>query len=494
MSLVRAFLLIAVGIGSAPTTVSPATGQNSPARIRLEGYARLADVISGGFRHGNCVRIRVGDRTYFNNLDDGPETAGLYVVALYDRKVLLQEQYNTFGSRVASGRFAADIDRLPRGAFVVIAAKDEPTRQFDSAAQKALRGIGARIGLENQAFRTSYLCLGLKGLPRGEAIEKLGLERLEHIGADVNLAKRFALPGPHEGLMIGETEVLYYVPSTYDPRNARYLFTIHGAGDWHRPGALTLIAQFKKTAENHNLILIAPSFDAIFRRPLDSDRDLDGRGRLRDRGVVRDWHLWGFTKLVNRHNGNRSDLKLLEIHEYFNERLLRRKQFLLYGHSGGGQFVARFLMFHAGVVEKAVISSAGSYAFPDRSRDFPYGLRMDDLAVTFGAQVLAESLQLSAKEQDARLNQLLDLRVYVLAGDRENVADGQPERSWQGKHVLDRAHRFVGALKLEDRRLKELGARSKQKPFGVELYVMRGVGHDSAAAAKAAIELLFPSR
>ena len=41
-----------------------------------------------------------------------------------------------------------------------------------------------------------------------------------------------------------------------------------------------------------------------------------------------------------------------------------RKGYMIYGHSAGGQFVQRFMLFHdSPYVEKAIISSPGWYTF-----------------------------------------------------------------------------------------------------------------------------------
>ena len=51
-----------------------------------------------------------------------------------------------------------------------------------------------------------------------------------------------------------------------------------------------------------------------------------------------------------------------------------RKGYMIYGHSAGGQFVQRFMLFHdSPYVEKAIISSPGWYTFPDLAQTYPYG-------------------------------------------------------------------------------------------------------------------------
>jgi hypothetical protein len=298
--------------------------------------------------------------------------------------------------------------------------------------------------------------------------------------------------GMHEGLKLGKTEVIYYIPKNFDPENAEYLFGIHGAGDWHRPGAINRIHQFRKIADAKNLVIIAPAFDCIFKRSLNRKKDFDEKGKLKDKTIIKDWYLWDFARLLNKRNQYRSDLKLIQIFNFFNKYLMKREKFHLYGHSGGGQFVVRFIIFHPKLVSKVAASSAGSYVFPDYNIDYSYGLRMDNLKKIFGRQIKTQGIKLSVHALERRVDQMLDLKLFIIAGENDTKIDNRPDRSWQGKHRLERAQNFYKAMKTEDQRLKQKGIRSKSKPFQFEVHVMPGKGHDSAAAAQKAIELLFP--
>ena len=181
-----------------------------------------------------------------------------------------------------------------------------------------------------------------------------------------------ATPGIHEGLKIGEMEVIYYIPKYFDPNTAQYFFGIHGAGSWHRPGAMNRIHQFKNIADIENLVVIAPAFDCLLNWPI-------GEEGLDEVGIVKDTYLSDFINLVNKRNEHRTDLKLIETFEFFNKHLMKRKKFHLYGHSGGGQFVSRFIMFYPELLDKVGISSPGSFVFPRRDINYPYGLKLDSL-------------------------------------------------------------------------------------------------------------------
>jgi len=323
------------------------------------------------------------------------------------------------------------------------------------------------------------------------SIQAANLERVN----DVSMSTSFNImepkvnvtPGIHEGLKIGETEVIYYIPKYFDPNTSEYLFGIHGAGAWHRPGAMNRIHQFRNIADIENLVVIAPAFDCILNRPL-------GKKGFKEKGIIKDTYLADFINLVNKRNEHRTDLKLIETFEFFNKHLMKREKFHLYGHSGGGQFVSRFIIFYPELLDKVGISSPGSFVFPRRDINYPYGLKLDSLEKSFGRQIKADDLKLTDSELDQKLNQVLDLKLFIIAGEDDTWIDNRPERSWQGKHRFERAQNFYKIMKEEDQRLKTKGIRSKDKPFQFKLHTMQGVGHNSNASAANAAELLFPTK
>ncbi len=295
--------------------------------VELNKHAEYVEAVSGGFHSGSRVLIRIGGHTFYDYRGPRVGLAGLYVVAIYKNEVLLQYHYNTYFLGGASLGFSRDMSKLPYGTFVVVAAKGEATRLFDEHGQKALYSIGAATGLLNQKFRTSYLCIGVKGLAQGKAIEKTGSEELHHLGEktgeQINLVfpkkkepRGFSrMPGRHEGLMFGDTEAIYYIPKNFNPDTARYLFGIHGAGAWRRPGALTRIAQFRNTADRENIVIIAPAFTPVLNRTPNRKKDIKN-GKFVDPKIVKAHR--SFMMLLNEFNEDRSDLKLIEIFEFFN--------------------------------------------------------------------------------------------------------------------------------------------------------------------------------
>ena len=385
---------------------------------------------------------------------------------------------------------------------MVIAANNEPTRLFDKAGQKMLRSIGAETGLL-KIRDTSYLCLGIKGMDKGKAIERLGISELKYTGSEVGKSIAFTFPkkvepeiktapGKHEGLIIGDTEAIYYIPKYFDPNTAKYLFCIHGAGTWHRRGALTHIANFRRIADIENLVVIAPVFTHIFNWPVDHGKDLIN-GKWKDLRIIKDLHLHHMS-LLNGKTDQRADSKLIEIFEYFNRKLMKREKFHLYGHSGGAQFVSRFIVFHPELIDKVALSSAGSFLFPRRDIDFPYGIRMNDLEKNFGPHIKANDLKLSPAKLDEKLNRMLDLKFFIIVGEKETVQGNRPERNWQGKSTLEKTRNFYKTMRDEDLQLKEKGVRPKSRPYQFELHIMPDVAHNAFPSAYKTIELLFPTK
>ena len=462
----------------------------------LERYARHTKVISGGRYGGSKAFIRVGGYSFYENVPDSMGTIGLYVVAIYKDEVLLKYHYNTYFDSGASEGFGRDIEKLPNGTFVVVAAKEEPIRHFDKRGQEALYQIGAEKGLLEQEHRTSYLCIGVKGLERGKAIEKIGREQLSHIGPDCDKLIKFTFPekpkpkvllkpGTTQRMMVAQTEVLYYIPKYFDPNTAEYLFCIHGAGG--SGGAWNKINEFRVISDINNYVLIAPRFDGIYNATFALMEKKARNKEKFDFPLLKDFHLVKYQQLLNPRNEYRSDLRLIEIFNVFNEQLIERKRFNLHGHSGGGQFVARFAFFHPELLNKVATSSAGTYVFPVRDKDYPYGLKMDKLEKTFGHQINPIGIRLSPEEMDQKLNKLLDVEMTVIVGEFDKTSGA----SWQGKNTTEKGRNFYMAMLEEDKRLKEKGIRPLNKECKLKFCMMNGIGHDSHVAAAKAIELAF---
>jgi hypothetical protein len=95
------------------------------------------------------------------------------------------------------------------------------------------------------------------------------------------------------------------------------------------------------------------------------------------------------------------------------------------GHSAGGQFVHRLVLFVPGArFRRAVASSPGRYAFPSLTTDFPYGLRGTPIDY-------------------ADLVHALSRDFVLLLGDRDTEDRvREPEAMHQGRNRFARGLRF----------------------------------------------------
>jgi pimeloyl-ACP methyl ester carboxylesterase len=134
----------------------------------------------------------------------------------------------------------------------------------------------------------------------------------------------------------------------------------------------------------------------------------------------------------------------------------------LFGYSGGGQFVHRYMMMHPERVAGVVVGAAGWYTFPDETRRFPFGL-------------------LPSSEVLPRLSAgaFLKIPAAVVVGEQDvqrDLALNQSNRidRMQGTNRFDRGLNWVGAMQ------SAAFIRGLDTPY--RFYSMPHVGHDFADA------------
>jgi hypothetical protein len=141
----------------------------------------------------------------------------------------------------------------------------------------------------------------------------------------------------------------------------------------------------------------------------------------------------------------------------------------LFGHSAGGQFVHRMLSFgYRDRVAVAVGANAGTYAMPDLSIDWPWGLGGTDL----GAEDLAA---------------LLQFPLTIMAGTEDTKTTGRhfpggPRSLRQGPTRHARAHSYL--------RAGGQAAASLGVELGWRVIDVPGVGHDGRRMSDAAAPLI----
>jgi len=223
-----------------------------------------------------------------------------------------------------------------------------------------------------------------------------------------------------------------YVPHSL-PAGAPLLVAVHGISVNSREYARA----FAPLAEERGVIVVAPRFKSP---------------------AFRDYQ-----RLGRSHLGERADLALDRLVDEVRRRTGAYGQRIhLFGQSGGAQFAQRYAFAHPERVASVVVASAGWYAFPDRKRSYPYGIRPSPRlpGVRF------------------RLDRLLPVPMLVVVGDGDTRRNGDALRRsprldrQQGSTRLERAMRFVDEMKAAAR---ELGIESAQ-----ELHILAGSNHSFA--------------
>lgn len=246
-------------------------------------------------------------------------------------------------------------------------------------------------------------------------------------------------------------DVHYYIPSSGNPQKMPVVFVFEG-GD---RGYDYLLEAWKHEAEKYQFMLFIPHFD-LQNYPLSDYQEV---------GIMNKDH----TKVHPKEE--QTPILIDKIFEYI--RLHsgnQRKGYMLYGHSAGGQFVQRFMLFHnSPYVEKAVIGSPGWYTFPDTHQDFPYGISN----IPF----------LTSEEVKSYLAKPVILQLATGDTIRESFLRKTPEAELQGKNRYERGKSFYQYL--------HKVAVKHNWPCNWQKIEVQGIGHNSIDMGRQAVSILF---
>lgn len=159
--------------------------------------------------------------------------------------------------------------------------------------------------------------------------------------------------------------------------------------------------------------------------------------------------------------------------EYIKEDVSSCQQaYLGWGHSGGAQFLSRFVLYMPdSKLAMAVCSNAGWYTVPEYGVSFPYGLDNGLLPEADLRNALSKKMIIHLGQADT---------VQTSSGLRHNsVVDTQ-----QGLYRLVRGRYFYAT--------SQAMADSLQTCFHWETYEVPAIDHDAQAMANDAVQYLFP--
>lgn len=315
--------------------------------------------------------------------------------------------------------------------------------------------------------REKVVYRGVASYPRSSLLPTVAfITAAGSVGCDPNEFEDVVLPGGDGAAISGKGAFRFTDPATNRSLDIFYLvpeaaeaatpivITLHGSGR----SASGMRDSWEAKAREKSFIVAAPLFD--------DDTYPGGSGY--NLGNVFD-------------NGNsaiglnpRSEWAFTLIEPLFDE--LKRQtnntsaRYDVFGHSAGGQFAHRLVLFIPdGRYNRVLAANPGWYTMPDVTVDFPYGLGDSPFSSAPPAYFDRELVVYSGSE-DTNPNS---------AGLRRNA-----EADRQGLHRVERANYFFQ----ESRQLAE----SQGVSYLWQFVNVPGIGHDSSGMSRAAADYLFP--
>lgn len=245
-----------------------------------------------------------------------------------------------------------------------------------------------------------------------------------------------------------DVEVFYSVPKEINS-DTKILFIMHGASR----NAEEYLAAWLPFIKERNVLAIAPKFTKdLFPYYVTLMRATTEGKLLTDQALYLDAIIPTMFDLFKAK---------------FN---ITSNQYRIYGHSGGSQFVHRFLMLYGDTrIDKAVMANAGFYTFLDPSIPYPFGIK--DININ-----------------EERLATFLWQKNAILLGDQDIDSQHQslnrtPEARKQGRHRFERGtNYFFNLVKF---------AEAKKLPFRWRYEVVQGVEHSNQGMTPVAANFLL---
>jgi len=263
----------------------------------------------------------------------------------------------------------------------------------------------------------------------------------------VGAATPRAIPEGKGEVSVGEGKQAIQV-YTYKPKgfsNGPIFFVFHGAkrnAEDYRNWSVSL-------AEKHHAVVAAPFFD--------QERFLahlySWGGILKKDGTVRDRKQWSFPMATE------------VIQDILKREGNPKRDHYLIGHSGGGQFLTRYVAMETVTAKRVVASNAGTYPFPRLDWDWGYG---------FGK--LPKDLQ-----NEDHFKKMVETPMTIYLGLADTIPSGEnfdasSEANREGKVRLERGRNFFEyCQKL---------AKEKGWKFNWTKVEVPNVGHDAEGMIK----------
>ena len=244
-----------------------------------------------------------------------------------------------------------------------------------------------------------------------------------------------------------DVDLLYVLPAEVNTET-KVLFIIHGASR----DADRYLSMWLDAAKDKNVILVAPHF------------------KKNDHPYFATLGMASYSGKIIKDQGVWLNDSIAKFYAYFqNKYNLSSEQYLIYGFSGGSQFVHRYLMYGVDkAIEKAAIGSAGWYTFIESS-PFPYGIK--DMPLEPG-----------------RIEWLMSKEVLFLLGDKDNNPNHSTLNRTKGS-MLQGSNRYERGINYFDHLIR-IG-NEFNTPMRWRFSVMRGIDHNTKKMTQPAIKFLL---
>ncbi|MFC1851006.1 alpha/beta hydrolase family protein [candidate division CSSED10-310 bacterium] len=159
--------------------------------------------------------------------------------------------------------------------------------------------------------------------------------------------------------------------------------------------------------------------------------------------------------------GPRADLRLNDIIIMIKELIpeIKAHKINLFGFSGGGQFVHRYVAFHPDMVQAAVAAAAGWYLWPDPDLPYPLGLKISKFN----------------KLEKPRLKDMMSAPLLILVGENDRtqssfrtIYHSYNLNQLQGESRFERALNWFQAMR----------NASTEQNFSIQLHVVPQTEHN----------------
>ena len=241
--------------------------------------------------------------------------------------------------------------------------------------------------------------------------------------------------------------MLYKLPKEIN-KDTKVLFIIHGASrDVNK-----YLEAWIDDAENKNIILVAPHFTK------DSFKYYSTLGLASSSG-----------KMMDDSKTNLSNSIALFFNIFKSKYSLSTDKYLIFGFSGGSQFVHRYMMYGKDTrIEKAVLGSAGWYTFLN-NEPFPFGIK---------------NMPLDKK----RIDWFLSREVLFILGKSDNdpnhpTLNSNKKAIEQGEHRYERGQNYFNSLTHY--------AEQSKTPFRWRYKSVEGLDHNTEEMTDKAISFLI---